>query len=136
RVSYAGKLKAVEVKPEEVPSLIDELPVLAVVMALAEGVSRVRGAQELRVKESDRKRAIVENLRAMGVRVEEYEDGYDIEGTDLLRGAFIRTYKDHRIAMAFSVAGLVAEGETTIDNPDCVAVSYPDFYKHLFELIL
>ncbi|RMH01803.1 MAG: 3-phosphoshikimate 1-carboxyvinyltransferase, partial [Aquificota bacterium] len=105
RVSYAGKLRAVEVKPEEVPSLIDELPVLAVVMALAEGVSRVRGAQELRVKESDRIRAIVENLRAMGVKVEEYEDGYDIEGTDLLRGAFIKTYKDHRIAMAFSVAG-------------------------------
>lgn len=131
RVSFSGKLRAVEVKPEEVPSLIDELPILAVVMALAEGVSRVRGAQELRVKESDRIRAIVENLRAMGVRVEEYEDGYDIEGTDHLRGAVIKTYGDHRIAMAFSVAGLVAEGETIIDNPRCVAVSYPEFYKHL-----
>ncbi len=130
-VRYSGKLKAVEVLPEEVPSMIDELPILAVVMALSEGVSRVRGAQELRVKESDRIRAVVENLRAMGVRVEEYEDGFEIEGVDVLRGASIRTFGDHRIAMAFSIAGLLAEGETIIDNPECVAISYPDFYKDL-----
>ncbi|MFN7065596.1 MAG: 3-phosphoshikimate 1-carboxyvinyltransferase, partial [Aquificaceae bacterium] len=130
-VRYSGRLKAVEVLPEEVPSMIDELPLLAVVMSLAEGTSRVRGAQELRVKESDRIRAVVLNLKAMGVKVEEYEDGFEIEGCEGLRGALIKTYKDHRIAMTFSIAGLVADGETTIDNPECVAVSYPEFYKHL-----
>ena len=130
-VRYSGKLKAVEVLPEEVPSMIDELPILAVVMALSEGVSRVRGAQELRVKESDRIRAVVENLRAMGVKAEEYEDGFEIEGVEVLKGASIKTFGDHRIAMAFSIAGLLAEGETIIDNPECVAISYPNFYKDL-----
>ncbi|MCY0867013.1 MAG: 3-phosphoshikimate 1-carboxyvinyltransferase [Aquificaceae bacterium] len=130
-VRYSGKLKAVEVLPEEVPSMIDELPILAVVMALSEGVSRVKGAQELRVKESDRIRAVVENLRAMGVKAEEYEDGFEIEGVEVLKGASIKTFGDHRIAMAFSIAGLLAEGETIIDNPECVAISYPNFYKDL-----
>ncbi len=129
------KLKAVEVKEDEVPSLIDEIPVLAVVMSLADGVSRVRGARDLRVKESDRIKAITQNLRAMGVKVEEYEDGFDIEGTDSLKGAFVKTYNDHRIAMAFSIAGLLAQGETIIDNPRCVSVSYPSFYKDLKRLI-
>lgn len=130
-VKYSGRLKGVKVLPEEVPSMIDELPILAVVMAFAEGISRVKGAQELRVKESDRIRAIVENLRAMGVKVEEYEDGFEIEGVESLKGANVKTYGDHRIAMAFSIAGLLADGETLIDNPGCVAVSYPEFYKDL-----
>ena len=130
-VRYSGRLKGVEVLPEEVPSMIDELPILAVVMALAEGRSVVRGAQELRVKESDRIRAVVENLRSMGAKVQEFEDGFEIEGVENLKGATIKTYKDHRIAMAFSIAGLVAEGETVIDEPACVAVSYPNFYKDL-----
>lgn len=130
-VKYAGRLKAVEVHPEEVPSMIDELPILAVAMALSEGLSRVRGAEELRVKESDRIRAVVENLRAMGVSIEEYEDGFEIEGVEVLKGAPIKTFGDHRIAMAFSIAGLLAEGETIIDNPECVAISYPNFYKDL-----
>ncbi len=130
-VRYSGRLKGGEVLPEEVPSMIDEIPILAVVMALAEGKSVVRGAQELRVKESDRIRAVVENLRSMGAKVEELEDGFEIEGVENLKGATIKTYKDHRIAMAFSVAGLVAEGETVIDEPACVAVSYPNFYKDL-----
>ncbi|MFN3599243.1 MAG: 3-phosphoshikimate 1-carboxyvinyltransferase [Aquificaceae bacterium] len=130
-VRYSGRLRAVEVLPEEVPSMIDEIPILAVVMSLAEGVSKVKGAQELRVKESDRIRAVVENLKAMGVKVQEYEDGFEIEGRENLEGAFIKTYGDHRIAMAFSIAGLLARGETTIDDPQCVAVSYPDFYRHI-----
>ncbi|MCS6876128.1 MAG: 3-phosphoshikimate 1-carboxyvinyltransferase [Aquificaceae bacterium] len=133
-VRYSGRLRAVEVKPEEVPSLIDEIPVLAVVMSLAEGVSKVRGAEELRVKESDRIKAVVENLRVMGVKVEEYKDGFEIEGTESLKGGFVKTYGDHRIAMAFSVAGLTAQGETIIDNPQCVAVSYPEFYEDLRKL--
>ncbi|MCS7263103.1 MAG: 3-phosphoshikimate 1-carboxyvinyltransferase [Aquificaceae bacterium] len=131
RVEYSGRLKAVEVRPEEVPSLIDELPVLAVVMALAEGTSRVTGAQELRVKESDRIRAVVENLRAMGAKVEELPDGFEIEGVERLRSGKVKTYGDHRIAMAFSVAGLTAQGQTIIDDHKCVSVSYPEFYRDL-----
>lgn len=130
-VKYSGRLKGVQVHPEEVPSMIDELPILAVVMALAEGRSVVRGAQELRVKESDRIRAVAENLKAIGARIEELEDGFEIEGVEFLKGALIKTYSDHRIAMAFSIAGLVAEGETIIDDHKCVAVSYPAFYRDL-----
>ena len=124
-------LRGVEVLPEEVPYLIDEVPVLAILMALARGRSSVRGAKELRFKESDRIRAICENLRAMGVKVEEYEDGFELEGSSYLKGTKVRTYKDHRIAMAFAVAGLVAEGETTIDHPECVSISYPNFFEDL-----
>ncbi len=134
-VRGSGRLKAVKVYPEEVPSMVDEIPILAVVMALAEGRSEVRGAKELRVKESDRIRAVVENLRAMGVEVEEYEDGFSIEGTERLKGACIKTYGDHRIAMAFSVAGLLAEGETVIDDIDCVKVSYPGFFEDLESVV-
>jgi len=100
-------------------------------MAFADGVSCVRDASELRVKECDRIKAITINLRRMGVNVEEFEDGFCIEGKGKLRGAHIDTYNDHRIAMAFTIAGLVADGETIIDNPDCVKVSYPRFYDDL-----
>jgi len=103
RVRGGGRLRGAVVHPHEIPSLIDELPVLAVVMALAEGRSEVRGAEELRVKESDRIKAVVENLRAMGARVEERKDGFAVEGVERLKGAFLRTYGDHRIAMAFTV---------------------------------
>jgi len=133
-VRYADTLKPIQVKEEEVPTLIDEIPILAILMAFADGVSTVRGAQELRVKESDRIKAIVQNLRKMGAKVEEYEDGFSIEGGQYLKGAVIKTYGDHRIAMSFSIAGLVAEGETIIDDPDCVAISYPEFYEHLEQL--
>jgi 3-phosphoshikimate 1-carboxyvinyltransferase len=133
-VKYSGGLRAVDVHPEEVPSLIDEIPILAIVMAHAQGVSTVRGAGELRVKESDRIKAIVENLRRMGAKVEEYEDGFSIEGGTPLRGALIKTYGDHRIAMSFTIAGLTAEGETQIDNLGCVAVSYPNFFQDLEKL--
>jgi 3-phosphoshikimate 1-carboxyvinyltransferase len=133
-VKYLGGLKAVDVHSDEVPSLIDEIPILAIVMAYAQGVSTVRGAGELRVKESDRIRAIVENLRRMGAKVEEYEDGFSIEGGNPLRGTLIKTYGDHRIAMGFTIAGLTAEGETQIDDPECVAVSYPTFFQDLERL--
>ncbi len=129
------KLKGTNIGKEDIPSLIDELPLLALVMSLAEGTSTVKGAEELRVKESDRIRATVENLKNMGANIEEYEDGFYIEGVERLRGSLIRTFGDHRIAMTFSVAGLVAEGETTIDNPECVSVSYPNFYEDLNKII-
>ena len=134
-VRGSKRLKAVKVDAEEIPVMIDEIPVLAVVMALAEGKSSVRGAKELRVKESDRIRAIVENLRAMGVKVEEYEDGFDIEGTDRLKGAHIKTFGDHRIAMAFTVAGLLADGRTIIDDVECVNISYPNFLRDIDSVV-
>jgi len=129
------RLKAVKVKPEEVPSMIDEIPILAVLMALAEGVSEVRGAKELRYKESDRIKAIVHNLRKMGVKVEELEDGFIIEGTDKPKGATVETFGDHRIAMAFTIAGLVTDEEVFIDNPQCVSVSYPQFWEDLLKVV-
>jgi len=134
-VRPSGRLKAVKVSPEEVPALIDELPVLAVLMALAEGVSEVRGAKELRYKESDRIKTVVENLRRMGVEVEEYEDGFAIKGTEKLKGAKIETRGDHRIAMAFTVAGLTTDEEVVIDDPACVEVSYPGFWEDLTKVV-
>ncbi len=134
-ITGGSSLRGVEVVPEEVPSMIDEIPILSVVMALAEGRSVVKGAKELRVKESDRIKLICENLRRMGAVVEEFEDGFAIEGGKRLRGAEITTHGDHRIAMAFAVAGMVAQGETIIDDPECVKVSYPEFFEHLHSVI-
>lgn len=133
-VKPAKSLKGIKVTPDDVPSLIDEIPILAVLMAFAEGVSEVRGAKELRYKESDRIKAVVNNLRKMGVKVEELEDGFIIEGSKNVRGARIETYGDHRIAMAFAIAGLVIEDELVIDHPECVAVSYPQFWEHILEV--
>jgi 3-phosphoshikimate 1-carboxyvinyltransferase len=115
-----------------IPSLIDELPLLAVVGSQAEGGVEIRDARELRVKESDRISAVVENLRAMGAEVEEYEDGLRVEGPVKLRGARLRSFGDHRIAMAFAVAALAARGETYIEGArECVGVSFPDFFALL-----
>ncbi len=115
-----------------VPQLIDELPVLAVVGTRVEGGLEIRDARELRVKESDRIAATVANLRAMGAHVEEFEDGLRVEGPARLRGARLKSYGDHRIAMAFAVAALSAEGETEIEGAEeCVAVSFPEFFRLL-----
>ncbi len=135
KVKGGKPLKAVKVSGEEVPSMIDEIPILAVVMSMAEGRSEVRGASELRVKESDRIKAVVENLRAMGAVVEEFEDGFAVEGPSKLKGSKVKTYGDHRIAMAFAVAGLVAEGKTLIDDADCVNISYPSFFNDLKKIL-
>jgi 3-phosphoshikimate 1-carboxyvinyltransferase len=114
-------------------ALIDEIPVLAVLGACAGGLE-VSGAGELRVKESDRISAIAENLRAMGATVEEKPDGFAVRGRSLLRGADIETRSDHRIAMAFAVAGLAAGGETRIHDADCAAISFPGFFDLLESL--
>jgi 3-phosphoshikimate 1-carboxyvinyltransferase len=133
RVKYS-ELKAIFVHPEEVPSLIDEIPILAIVCSQAQGISEIRGAEELRVKESDRLNLICKNLAAMGVKIEMLPDGFRIEGPQKLTGAKIETHDDHRIAMAFSIAGLLAKGPTEIVNPDCVAISYPHFFDTLRDL--
>jgi 3-phosphoshikimate 1-carboxyvinyltransferase len=111
-------------------ALIDELPVMAVLGSQAGGVE-IRDAEELRVKESDRISAVAMNLRAMGADVEEHADGLTIPGPQRLQGAEIETLGDHRIAMAFAVAGLVAHGETRIRRADCAEVSFPKFYEVL-----
>lgn len=124
-------LHGTEVRPEEIPNLIDEVPILAVAGALAQGKTIIRNAKELRVKESDRIATVAENLRAMGVEVEEYEDGMEITGGRPLHGEVLDSYGDHRIAMAFAIAGLYAQGETVINNTDCINTSYPGFVDHL-----
>ena len=127
-----GRLKGTEILREEVPNLIDEVPILSVAGALAEGTTTIRNASELRVKETDRIETTATNLRLMGGEVEEFEDGMVITGGQTLRGASLDSYGDHRIAMAFAIAGLLAvEGETTIANTTCVATSYPTFSDHL-----
>jgi 3-phosphoshikimate 1-carboxyvinyltransferase len=111
--------------------LIDEVPVLAVLGTQSEEGLRLRDAAELRVKESDRLAALADNLRRLGTRVQEYPDGLDVPGRQRLRGAVVDGFGDHRIAMALAMAGLVAEGATTIQNADCVDVSFPGFFTVL-----
>jgi 3-phosphoshikimate 1-carboxyvinyltransferase len=115
--------------------LIDELPILAVAGALANGTTVIRHALELRVKETDRIAAIAHNLRSMGAQVIELSDGLEIHGRAPLQGARLSSFGDHRIAMAFAIAGMFAEGETLIQNVDCVATSYPGFEKTLSDLV-
>ena len=127
-------LKATVIQGKEIPQLIDELPILAVAGALANGTTIIRHAQELRVKETDRIAAIAHNLRSMGAQVVELDDGLEIHGRAPLHGARLSSFGDHRIAMAFAVAGMFAEGETVIQDISCVATSYPGFEKMLSSL--
>ncbi len=133
-VRSAGGLSGTTVQGEMVPSLIDEIPVLAVAMAMAEGDSVVRDAAELRVKETDRIKTICTCLRRLGVEVEETEDGFYVRGQGRLTGGRVDSYGDHRIAMAMGIAGLVAEGETVIQGAEAVNVSYPGFWSELNRL--
>lgn len=128
-------LKSTEIRGKEIPNVIDELPILAVAGALAHGTMVIADAKELRVKETDRLAAIAQNLRLMGANVSEKEDGLEIYGGFPLKGAKLQSFGDHRIAMAFAIAGLFAEGETVIQDTECVATSYPDFYKTLESLM-
>ncbi len=124
-------LKAVKIAGEIVPNLIDELPLLACLAATAEGTTVIRDASELRKKESDRIAAVAANLRKMGAKVGELEDGWAIEGPTELAGTDVESFGDHRIAMALSVLGGAASGETLISRPECVEVSFPGFFEVL-----
>src|SRR3954451_1230012 len=128
-------LKGTVIQGKEVPQLIDELPILAVAGALASGTTIIRNAQELRVKETDRIAAIAHNLRIMGAQVIEMNDGLEIHGPAPLRGARVASFGDHRIAMAFAVAGMFAEGETVVQDVDCIKESYPGFEVALEEFM-
>jgi 3-phosphoshikimate 1-carboxyvinyltransferase len=130
----AEGLGSTEVSGALAAQLIDELPVLAAIAPYTRGGIRIRDAKELRVKESDRIALVAKNLRAMGAEVEEFDDGLDVPGGQTLHGATIDSGFDHRIAMAFSVAALRAEGDTLIQGAEAAAISFPEFFD-LLDLI-
>ncbi len=127
----APGLRAIEIHSEMIPRLIDEVPLLAVIATQAEGTTVIRDAEELRVKETDRLRAVAQNLRRMGAWVEELPDGLVIPGPQKLRGAWVESYSDHRVAMAFSIAGLIAESPTIIEGAEWADISFPGFFQVL-----
>ncbi|MBI2711539.1 MAG: 3-phosphoshikimate 1-carboxyvinyltransferase [Bdellovibrio sp.] len=137
-LSEPSPLQGTGIAPEEISSLIDEIPLIAVVGAFAEGTTEIRGAAELRVKESDRIEATATNLRKMGVDVETFSDGMKIYGKGKRgpKGAKLSSYGDHRIAMSFAIAGMMANGPTEIENCECVSISYPDFFETLKRIYL
>jgi 3-phosphoshikimate 1-carboxyvinyltransferase len=124
-------LGSTEVSGALAAQLIDELPVLAAIAPYTRGGIRIRDAKELRVKESDRIALVARNLRAMGAEVEEFEDGLDVPGGQALHGAVVDSGGDHRIAMAFSVAALRAQGDTLIQGAESAAISFPEFFDLL-----
>lgn len=132
-VTYS-RLHGTVIEGDLIPTLIDELPVIAVLAAAAEGTTVIKDAAELKVKESDRISVMVENLSAMGCRITGTDDGMIIEGGRRLKGAVIDPHGDHRIAMSFAVAALTTEGETEITDSGCVSISYPGFYHDLEKL--
>jgi 3-phosphoshikimate 1-carboxyvinyltransferase len=128
------QLKSTVVQGSLVPMIIDEIPLLAVAGTQAEGKTIIKDAKELRFKETDRIAAVVHNLRSMGVQIDEQEDGFIVSGPQKLRGAVVDSFGDHRIAMSFAVAGLIAEGETTIKGAESAEISYPGFFETLRRL--
>lgn len=132
-IAEPSSLRGVHIQPAEIPHLIDEVPIVAILAAHAHGETTISGAGELRVKETDRLRAIAENLRSVGVQAEETADGLVVKGSDApLRGR-VRSHGDHRIAMAFGIAGSIPGNDIDIDDPACVAISFPDFWQRLEE---
>ena len=134
-VRYTKDLHGTVIEGDLIPTLIDEIPVIAVLAATADGETVIRDAEELRVKESDRLTIMVDSLRAMGCDIEGTPDGMIIRGGHPMQGAQIDSHLDHRIAMSFAVASLVAEGTTAIQNAECVNISYPEFYRDLASLL-
>ena len=136
RVEILGnRLRGTVIGGAEIPNVIDELPVLAVAAALAEGTTVIKDAAELRVKESDRLAVVAHHLGAMGADVTEHADGLEIRGGRPLHGARLASHGDHRIAMAFAIAGLFAGGETVIEDAACVETSYPGFDRQLQQIL-
>jgi len=127
----AGALKAVRLTKEDIPAIIDEFPILCVLASQAEGITEIRGAEELRVKESDRIMAMSMELGKLGVTIEEYPDGMAIKGKSVLKGAIVDSHGDHRIAMSLAIAALIADGATVINDTSCVDISFPGFFETL-----
>lgn len=131
----SSSLHGTVIEGDIIPTLIDELPVIAVLAAFASGTTIIADAAELKVKESDRIAVMTDNLSRMGCEVHATDDGMIIHGGTPLHGAVIDSHKDHRIAMSFTVAGLICDGELEIRDADCVQISYPEFYNDLYSLI-
>lgn len=129
-----SSLKGTTIKGSIIPTLIDEIPMIAVMASFAEDTTIIRDAQELKVKESDRIAVMVDNLRRMGADIEGTDDGMIIHGGRPLHGAVIDSHLDHRIAMSFAVAGTICDGTVEILNGECVNISYPEFYHDLYSL--
>lgn len=127
-------LKGITIGGEIIPTLIDEIPIIAIMAAFANGTTIIKDAAELKVKESNRIQVMADNLTAMGADIETTEDGMIIHGGKNLHGCQIDSHKDHRIAMSFAIASLLADGQTTISDPDCVDISFPTFYADLNRL--
>lgn len=134
-IRHVARLVATSIEPSEVPALVDEVPVLALAATQAEGVSRFEGIGELRVKESDRLEAIRVGLTALGAKVRAGEDWLEIEGPTPLAGATLDSLGDHRLAMTWTVAGLIASGETVVDGIEAIEVSYPAFREDIDRLV-
>ncbi|WP_088044142.1 3-phosphoshikimate 1-carboxyvinyltransferase [Bacillus sp. EAC] len=131
----SSKLKATTIGGEEIPTCIDELPIIALAAAFASGETIIKDAEELRVKETDRIQTVVEELTKLGVNIEATKDGMIIQGESSLIASNVKSHGDHRMGMMLSIAALVAEGETEIENIECIAVSFPNFKEQLNELI-
>lgn len=127
-VRYTKDLCATTIDKDIIPRLIDEIPVIAVLATQAEGTTIIKDAQELKVKESNRIKSMVENLKILGADIEELEDGMIIKGKSKLNGGKIKTFKDHRIAMAFSTLNLISDEKIKLDNEDCINVSFPGYF--------
>ena len=127
-------LKGILIDKNDVPGLIDELPIIAVLATQANGRTEVCGAEELRIKECDRIHAVCKNLKKMGADIQELQDGFIINGPTPLKGTHIETFHDHRIAMAFTIAGLVTNGDVILDHSECASISFPEFYDVLENL--
>lgn len=134
KVEGEGALEGTKVSTDNIPQLLDEVPILAVVACFAKGDTLIEGAGELRVKETDRIKALCMELNKMGARIEEREDGMLIHGGGKLRGAEVKSWGDHRIAMALAIAGVCCPGRTIIHNARCIDVSFPEFHKILKEV--
>ncbi len=126
-----SSLKATTIEGEIIPRLIDEIPILALLATQADGKTVIKDAEELKVKETDRIAAVVDELRKLGAKIEATEDGMIIEGPTPLQGASLQTYGDHRIGMMGAIAALITDGAVTLDDADCIAVSYPTFFEHI-----
>ena len=127
-VRYTRDLCATTIDKDIIPRLIDEIPVIAVLATQAEGITIIKDAQELKVKESNRIKSMVENLKILGADIEELEDGMIIKGKSKLNGGKIKTFKDHRIAMAFSTLNLISDEKIKLDDEDCINVSFPGYF--------
>ena len=130
KISYK-LLSSIELGENDIPAIIDELPLLAVLATQAVGITKILGAEELRVKESDRIHAVCSNLSKMGADITELRDGFIINGPTKLKGSNITTFGDHRIAMAFKIAGLISDGDNHLDDEKCIATSFPEFHQYL-----